>query len=483
MKKKLNNTNFRNLLSQSLNVDEKKRMTWIEYFNQPFFKENIQDDFEEESEKEEEPVNDNQNQNDDNEDERPSQLVHIPDAAELNIEPLQLNEEEKEIIKDIDEKQEELIKDNVKKNLNPEEINNDRKNLIINMIEVGTMYANKINLIKKNNPHYFLNVDEIINDENHAYFPICILAKSLEKNGIVTAVEFNENVSDEELLRNSQYVGNGLCNLRKFEIDFDFEEERNKELLEDLSAQSTFNEEIINNISNLIETPIEDIILCNPRKGSYKIDAFFSNNYGDYKGLVEKLNQISIPCKALHAQEKPLVEGMILNTRMFDIKGNRNDGWGQNETRGKFPYYPPIGWTGYGIRVEGKYDGGNDVWLDYNDSNEGVWSVVYHGTSLQYVKSIMEHGLKKGKRQAFESDDDENENHPNQKVGIGVYTTPEIEISEDYAKYAGDIEGYICAFMCRANPKLARICNNGEYWVVDGTNKDLRPYRLLIKKV
>jgi serine/threonine protein kinase len=115
MKKKLNNTNFRNLLSQSLNVDEKKRMTWIEYFNQPFFKENIQDDFEEESEKEEEPVNDNLNQNDDNEDERPSQLVHIPDAAELNIEPLQLNEEEKEIIKDIDEKQEELIKDNVKK--------------------------------------------------------------------------------------------------------------------------------------------------------------------------------------------------------------------------------------------------------------------------------------------------------------------------------------------------------------------------------
>ena len=482
MKKKLNNTNFRNLLSQSLNVDEKKRMTWIEYFNQPFFKENIQDDFEEESEKEEEPVNDNRNQNDDNEDERPSQPVHIPDAAELNIEPLQLNEEEKEIIKDIDEKQEELIKDNVKKNLNPEEINNDRKNLIINMIEVGTMYANKINLIKKNNPHYFLNVDEIINDENHAYFPICILAKSLEKNGIVTAVEFNENVSDEELLRNSQYVGNGLCNLSKIEIDFDFNEDKNKELLEDLNAQKSFNEEIINEISNLTETPVQDIILCNARKGSYKIDAFFSTIFDGFKGLVEKLKQLSVKCDKLHVQEKPLLEGMILNTRMFDIKGNRNDGWGENETRGKFPYFPPNGWTGYGIKVEDQYDRGNNTWLDYNDENEGVWSVVYHGTSLQFVKGIMEHGLKKGERQAFESDDDENENHPNKKVGIGVYTTPKISIAESYA-LDNEVEGYICAFMCRANPKLARICNNGDYWVVEGTNQDLRPYRLLIKKV
>ena len=173
---------------------------------------------------------------------------------------------------------------------------------------------------------------------------------------------------------------------------------------------------------------------------------------------------------------------MILNTRMFDIKGNRNEGWGENETRGNFPYYPPIGWTGYGIKVEDQYDRGNNVWLDYNDFNEGVWSVVYHGTNLQFVKGIMEHGLKKGQRQAFESDDDENENHPNQKVGIGVYTTPKIEIAEGYA-LDYEVEGYICAFMCRANPKLARICNNGEYWVVDGTNKDLRPYRLLIKKV
>ena len=288
MKKKLNNTNFRNLLSKTLNVDEKKRMTWIEYFNQPFFKEEIKDDFEDESElnidekeKGEEPDNDERNQIDDNE-----AQPHIPDAAELKIEPLQLDEEEKEIINNIDEKQEELIKDNVKKNLNPEEINNDRKNLIINMIEVGTMYANKIKLIKKNNPHYFLNIDEIIKDENHVYFPISILAKSLEKIGILTEVEFNENVSDEELLRNSQYIGNGLCGLSKFEIDFDFNEEKNKELLEDLNAQTSFNDEIIKEISNLIGTPEEDIILCNPRKGSYKVDAFFSKIFDGFKGLV-----------------------------------------------------------------------------------------------------------------------------------------------------------------------------------------------------
>jgi serine/threonine protein kinase len=189
MNKKLNNTNFRNLLSKSLEIKEKKRMTWIEYFNQPFFKEEIKDDYEPPKELEE-------NYREPEERESQQEQKSEPD---LKIEPLNLNEEEKEILKEIDEKQEELIKDNVKKNLNPDEDNNDRKNLIIEMIEVGTMYANKINLIKKNNPNYFLNIDEIIKDENHVYFPISLLAKSLEKNGILTAVEHNDNVSEDEL--------------------------------------------------------------------------------------------------------------------------------------------------------------------------------------------------------------------------------------------------------------------------------------------
>jgi hypothetical protein len=367
----------------------------------------------------------------------------------------------------------------VELNLNPEEKNNDRRNLMINMIEVGSKYAEKIRIIKKNNPNYFLNIDEIIKDENHIFFPICILAKTLEKNGILVGVEKNQNIKEDELLRNTQYLGNGLCNLKKFEMGFDFDEKRNGELLEDINEQNSFNDEILKEISKLTEIPIEELILCNPRKGSYKIDLAFLNKF-NYEGLVDVLNKISFKCNKIDIQEKPLLEGMILNTRMFDPKGNRLDGWGKNETRGKFPYYPPLGWTGYGIKVENHYDRGNNIWLHYDDTKEGIWSVVYHGTSLKYVKSIMETGLQKGSRQAFEDDDDENINHPNQKVGIGVYTTPLINIAEGYSD---NVDGYVCVFMCRANPKLARICNNQQYWVVEGTSEDLRPYRLLIKKI
>ena len=37
---------------------------------------------------------------------------------------------------------------------------------------------------------------------------------------------------------------------------------------------------------------------------------------------------------------------------MLDSRGNNKDGgWGINEKRGGFQYIPPIGWTGFGLRV------------------------------------------------------------------------------------------------------------------------------------
>ena len=442
MNKKLNNINFKDLLSRLLNVDDKKRITWTEYFKHPFF----------------------------------SNILTENNDNHLLKEPLDLTIE-KEKLNKIEEKQKKIIKLNKNLNINPNDKNNDKKNLMIKMNEVGTIYAEKINLIKKINPDYFLNIDEIIKNENNDFFPISILAKNLEKNGLLIAVEENENVSNEEILRNAQYISNGLCNSRKYEIRFDFDEKRNKELLEDLNVQNLFNKEIINEISKITQTPIKDIILCNPRKGSYKIDIFFSNVYKGFEGIVKILKKLSTKCNNIEIKEKPLLEGMILNTKMFDKRGNRNDGWAENEYRGGFPYYPPKGWTGYGINVKNKFDKGDNTWLHYDDSYDGVWSVVYHGTSLKYAKSIMEIGLQRGNNQYYK--DDYDENHPNKKVGDGVYTSPFIEIAESYSN---EVKGYFCAFMCRANPKLARICNEGKYWVLEGTSKDLRPYRLLIKK-
>ena len=111
----------------------------------------------------------------------------------------------------------------------------------------------------------------------------------------------------------------------------------------------------------------------------------------------------------------------------------------------------------------------------------GEWCVSYHGTSIHYAKSILINNFKVGARQACENHDDLN--HPGQKVGKGVYVTPEISIAESYAKN-NIIQGFMCVFMCRVNPINVRISKQyPSYWVVNGTSDDIRPYRLLIKYV
>ena len=66
-------------------------------------------------------------------------------------------------------------------------------------------------------------------------------------------------------------------------------------------------------------------------------------------------------------------------------------------------------------------------------------------------------------------------------MGLGFNVTPEISIAESYAK---NINGYLCVFMCRINPKTMREPKSERnYWVVSGNSNDIRPYRLLIKYV
>ena len=57
--------------------------------------------------------------------------------------------------------------------------------------------------------------------------------------------------------------------------------------------------------------------------------------------------------------------------------------FGNNSCRGpagRFRrYFFPVGWKGYGLKVAGKYDNGNDNWL-MMDNNPEEWYVFFHGT-------------------------------------------------------------------------------------------------------
>ena len=82
---------------------------------------------------------------------------------------------------------------------------------------------------------------------------------------------------------------------------------------------------------------------------------------------------------------------------------------------------------------------------------------------------------------------EDSEDHTN-IVGKGVYCSPDPNIMEEYAGYAdpkANLNGknYLLGFMMRVKPDKIRIAEGREsYWVLDGTTKEMRPYRLMIKE-
>ena len=150
-----------------------------------------------------------------------------------------------------------------------------------------------------------------------------------------------------------------------------------------------------------------------------------------------------------------------------------------------------MNWIGIGLKVLDKYDNGNNDWIGMNNK-EGEWCVAYHGVGRHLLNSdkvkditgkIYKTQFKIGDINAHEDHDDIN--HPGKKVGKGVYCTPHIEIAEEYSGIC-NINGksYKTVLMTRVKQSAIRTCEDEkDYWVVDGTKDEIRPYRILYKEV
>ena len=188
------------------------------------------------------------------------------------------------------------------------------------------------------------------------------------------------------------------------------------------------------------------------------------------------------------------MEGCKLSSGMLDARGNRESGWGVGEKRGGFDYTPPHqGWKGYGLKVWDKYDGGNNDWLACN-GNQNEWAIAYHGigTKLGFTlekatSSILAGGFRFSKDgQAYADYDDAR--HPGNKVGVGVYCSPDPSVMESYAsgsRSETSVYGkkFMMGFMMRVKPDKIRYSNSQtNYWVLNGTTDEMRPYRILVKE-
>ena len=192
-------------------------------------------------------------------------------------------------------------------------------------------------------------------------------------------------------------------------------------------------------------------------------------------------------------QTNLIIKEMDLNLNMLDSKGNKISKWSVGEKRGGFDYIPPSdGWKGFGLNVLNKYDGGNNDWLA-KDGNKNEWAVAYHGVGIggngltleKVVNNIINERFKPGNGQAYAECDDAR--HPGQKVGKGVYCSPNPAVMETYASTptSSNINNkyFVIGIMIRVKPDKIRCSNTFEdYWVLNGNKDEMRPYRILIKE-
>ena len=121
-----------------------------------------------------------------------------------------------------------------------------------------------------------------------------------------------------------------------------------------------------------------------------------------------------------------ILDGCILYPNMLDSRGNNRDGgWAsKGERRGGEEYIPPIGWTGYGLKVYDVY--GDNTWLGMNN-NSGEWCVAYHGVARGQAPEevskitglIYKSGFKPSTGGKITNDPDLR--HPGKTCGLGVH--------------------------------------------------------------
>ena len=396
--------------------------------------------------------------------------VQVPDLTE-------------KIKKEEEEKKKKLIKQIINKESGGQPAKHCKElETISDMAIMGSITKNYIEVDSSQNPNKYIKVPDALKSNEQYYFVLGILAEYLSKQGVTTAIEKkDQNQLSKEKLKEIdtflQFLINGLSNLKKHELRFEFGWEKDQLILTDIKEQEDFLDELRVALAHGFNIKTNQIVITYPRSGSVLVTiAFRTEDYNNItvdqlKGIFQQhapnLNKI------IGIESNLVLDGILLNPELLDSKGNNlNQGWGVGEKRGGRPYYPPSGWLGYGLKVLGKYDKGNNNWISYN-GGPGEWCIAYHGAT------------QKNNNNYIKMRDEDDTNHPGNKVGEGVCCSdkPDVLDSEGGIIQVGN-KKYIIGFMLRVRPDKIRIAkSNPHYWVLNGISSEIRPYRILIKKI
>ena len=388
------------------------------------------------------------------------------------------SEEEKENSKKL---KEEII--NSIKNDNKEITYEEAQELIL---QYGFDSQKRIEKEKKEHPENFIEIEEAIKikEKDEKLYILGQLGKSLKEKGIEVAIDKAEGKNNDDSIIVNQIISSGILEERKYEIHFEDDIDVNKKyeiINNENGEQKQFIKKMKGFLYKNIGVPEDEIFIENIREGCIAFDVISKKQ--DIREKMKKLAKNNKEIKSIY--EKNILGACKLTKDMLDERGNRNpkDWPAPPQTRGGMPYHPPThNWVGYGLRVWGQYDNGNNDWIAM-DGNANEWAVAYHGTKTKAVKPICEANgkffstIKEGAvRQKCKDCLNTNKKSQNlyKKCGEGAYASPLLN-------YANAFGGAI--IMCRVNPKRIRT-PLGEYekkeYITDGTKNSIRPYRILV---
>ena len=372
-------------------------------------------------------------------------------------------------------------------------IKNDKKEITYEktqelIVQYGFDSQKRIEEEKKEHPENFIEIEEAIKKKgkDEKLYVLGQLAKSLKDKGIEVVIDKTESKNNDDSLIVNQFISSGILEESKYEIHFEDDIDINKKyaiIYNEDNKQETFIEEKKGFLSEKIGIPKEDIFIGNIREGCIACDTIIKKK--QEFNVREKMKELAKLKKIKCIYEKNILGACKLTKNMLDEKGNRNPkDWPEPpQTRGGMPYHPPKhNWIGYGLKVLGQYDNGNNDWIAM-DGNANEWAIAYHGTQTKAVKPICEVNgkffstIKEGEFGQI-CKDLLNTNKNSQKLykicGEGTHCSP---LLNNASEYGGTI------IMCRVNPKRLRIPqreHEEKVYITDGTKNSIRPYRILV---
>ena len=259
---------------------------------------------------------------------------------------------------------------------------------------------------------------------------------------------------------------------------------------------NTLNQEIIEKMSEVLSVDKENITILSNNK------RVFINNFIKTK-LFSQLSPKQIRLQYQNLPKlydyKLLIDGLIrfkckIPVNNLDFKYNFiTPNLSLNNIRGTEIYNPPYGWYGIGLNVNGKYDNGNNSWLNIVD-NSSKWANCYYFFS-KYLSSddilsklnnaIIKNELYKDEKFQIKMNvfNKRIKDKKMEKIGIGYYLSNDINIAE---KYTGIISfrkrKYKILLMAKVLIESIKEPDDGTFWIIS-KKEDIRIYKILFKEI